>query len=234
MYVYVERAPAHVMAAKIILAAAGPAQRLVHGPALTHLMCNRQALKILRSDRHLKQSEIAREFSSALDRGVSWADRGFKNMSHFLNPRTNKGIYGWTNAVRECGLFWNHALHHWQGQNYEKAFFYLGAAVHLIQDMCVPHHALGILFDGHQEYEAWVVENRHNYRVEEQGIYDLGKSPGDWIKANSAFAARHYYLVGASSANQDYARATGILLERAQRVTAGFLNYFLKKCGLEN
>lgn len=234
MYVYVERAPAHVMAARIILAATGPAQRLIQGPALTHLMCNRQAVKILQNDRLRKQAEIAGEFSAALDRGVAWADRGFKNMSHFLNPRTNKGIYGWTDAVRECGLFWNQALYFWQGQNYEKAFFYLGAAVHLVQDMCVPHHAMGILFDGHQEYEAWVVANRYNYRVEEQGIYDLGGSPGEWIRSNSSFAARYYHLVGATSAKRDYGQATGILLARAQRVTAGFLSYFLKRYESKN
>ncbi len=32
--------------------------------------------------------------------------------------------------------------------------FYLGAALHLVQDMCVPHHSLGIIFDGHKEFET--------------------------------------------------------------------------------
>lgn len=227
-----ERAPAYVAAAKILLAATGPAQRLVQGPALTHFMCNRQALIILGNDSHQKQAEIAGEFSSDLDKGVSWADQGFKNMSHFMNPGNNKGIYGWTDAVRECSLFWNKALHNWQDRNYEKSFFYLGAAVHLVQDICVPHHAMGILFDGHQEYEAWVEENRYNYRVADQGIYGLGESPGDWIRANSRFAIKHYDLVGASSVMQDYHQATQVLLTRAQRVTAGFLSCFLTKMGI--
>lgn len=224
-----ERAPAYVSAAKLLLAAAGPAQRLVQGPALTHFMCNRQAVKILGNDGHQEQAGIAGEFLSDLDKGVSWADQGFKNMSHFMNPGKNKGIYGWTDAVRECSLFWNKALHNWQNKNYENTFFYLGAAAHLVQDICVPHHAMGILFDGHQEYEAWVEENRHNYRVADLGVYGLGDSPGDWIRANSSFAVKHYNLVGASSGRQDYHKATQALLTRAQRVTAGFLNCFLRK-----
>lgn len=227
-----ERAPAYVAAAKIILAAASPAQRLVQGPALTHFMCNRQALKILDNDSRKKQAEIAGEFSIELDKGVSWADRGFKNMSHFTNPGTNKGLYGWTDAVRECSLFWNKALHNWQESNYDKAFFYLGAAAHLVQDVCVPHHARGILFDGHQEFEAWTEENRNNYRVSKQGLYDLGESPGDWIRANSLFAAKQYHLVGASSVRQDYHQAAQLLLTRAQRATAGFLNWFFMKAGI--
>jgi phospholipase C len=234
VYVYVERAPAYVAAAKIILAVAGPAQRLVQGPALTHFLCNRQALKILRNDCHQKQAEIAGEFSTDIDKGVSWADQGFKNMSHFMNPGKNKGIYGWTDAVRECSLFWNKALYCWQEKKYENAFFYLGAAAHLVQDVCVPHHARGILFDGHQEYEAWVEENRYNYRTTDQGIYDLGESPGDWIRVNTLFAQKHYYLVGASSKRQDYHKATQALLTRAQKVTAGFLSCFLKKVGYPN
>ncbi|MDT3698091.1 MAG: zinc dependent phospholipase C family protein [Thermincola sp.] len=232
VYVYVEKAPAYVAAAKILLAAAGPAQRLVQGPALTHFMCNRQALKILGNDGHQKAAKIAGEYSEDLDKGVSWADCGFKNMSHFMNPGRNKGIYGWTDAVRECSLFWNKALQNWQDKNYEKAFFYLGAAAHLVQDVCVPHHARGILFDGHLEYEEWAAENRNNYKVTDQGIYDLGEAPGDWIRANSLFAQKHYYLVGASSIRQDYHKATQALLTRAQRVTAGFLSCFFRKVGI--
>jgi len=228
----VEKAPAYVAAARIILAAAGPAQRLVQGPALTHFMCNRQALEILANDCRQKQAAIAREFLFDLDKGVSWADRGFKNMSHFMNPGTNKGIYGWTDAVRECSVFWNKALHSWQDRNYDKALFYLGAAAHLVQDVCVPHHARGILFDGHLEYEVWAEENRNNYKVTDQGIYDLGGSPVDWIRANSLFAVKHYCLVGVSFKRLEYHKATQALLTRAQRVTAGFLSCFFGKVGI--
>lgn len=229
MDVYVERAPAYVSAAKIMLAAAAPAQRLIQKPVLTHLMCNRQAKIILVRDGYKDLAEIVDEFSLYLDKGVSWADEGFKNMSHFLNPRTLKGLYGWTDAARECSLYWNKAASCWHSANFEKAFFYLGAALHLVQDLCVPHHAMGIVFDGHQEYEDWVEINRDNFRVNDQGIYGLAESPGQWLKMNAAKAIRHYHNVKAGSPKCNYEKATWALLPRAQRVSAGFLHHFLKK-----
>jgi len=98
--VYVERSPAYVSAAKLILAAAGPAQRLVQKPALTHLTCNHQAKLILLADGHKEFAEIVDKYSLYMDKGVFWADQGFKNMSHFFNPRRSRGLYGWTNVAK--------------------------------------------------------------------------------------------------------------------------------------
>lgn len=233
MEVSVERVPTYISAAKIILSVTGPAQKLVKKPALTHKMCNRQAHIILFKDGHNEFAAIVDEFSLYLDKGVSWADEGFKNMAHFLNPRTSKGLFGWTDAATECGLCWNKAIRSWQQHNFEKAFFHLGAAVHLVQDMCVPHHAMGILLDGHQDYEDWAEENRDNYRVNDQGIYDLGVQPADWLKANAKVAAKHYHLVREQAGELSYRKATQVLLPRAQRVTAGFLHYFLTRIGIK-
>ncbi|MHB9094541.1 MAG: zinc dependent phospholipase C family protein [Eubacteriales bacterium] len=232
MDVFVERAPAYVSAARIVFAAAGPAQKLVQRPALTHVMCNLQAKIILFKDGFGEFAEIVDEFALYLNKGVIWADQGFRNMSHFLNPRTLRGLYGWTDAARECGVYWNKAVKDWRRQNFEKAFFNIGAAIHLVQDLCVPHHAMGILFDGHQEYEDWAEANRDEYKVEENGIYELGKYPADWLRSNAIVAAKRYHLVRGNATEQNYHKATVTLLPRAQRVTAGFLHYFLSKMEL--
>lgn len=224
--------PVYISAAKVLLLAVGPAQRLLQSPAVTHWMINRQAMVILYNDGFIKKSQILEKFAPDLDKGVSWADSGFRNMSHFFNPRTFKGIYGWTDAVGECSVFWNKALKYWRQVDYGKAFFYLGAAAHLLQDLCVPHHAMGILFDGHREYEDWVKGERDNYVVENGGSYGLAETPGGWLRQNALSAVRYYHLVRSGSSQQHYRKATQVLLPRAQRSTAGFIHYFLNKVGV--
>lgn len=227
MEVYIERNPTHITALKILFAAASPAQRFIQSPVITHFMINRQAVQILSNDGHGRYANIVGHYSSYINKGVSWADEGFKNMSHFMNPRTRKGLYGWTDAVRECSLYWNKAIGKWKAGNREKAFFYLGAAMHLVQDVCVPHHAMGILFDGHKEYENWVKDNHMQFIVEEGGIYREGCLPALWVRSNAEIAVKHFPLVTAGSSVESYQRATSVLLTRAQRATAGFLHCFL-------
>jgi len=227
--IHVKKAPAYILAAKLILAAAGPAQKLIQTPSPTHSMCNRQAKVILFNDGFKHYAEIVDEFGQSLDRGVAWADEGFKNMSHFYCPRTSKGLPGWTDAQRECQLYWKKAVLHWQNCKYVKAFFYLGAAAHLVQDLCVPHHAMGILLDGHQEYEEWAAVNRERYKVENGGIYMTAQNSGNWLRSNAVSASRNYHLVRKGSTEEKYNLATSVLLPRAQRATAGMLHYFLQK-----
>lgn len=227
MEVYIEKNPTYISAFKILLAAASPAQRFIQSPVLTHFMINRQARTILANDGYTKYAGIVGYYSSYIDNGVSWADEGFKNLSHFLNPKTSRGLYGWTDAIRECSLFWNKAIRNWKAGKREKAFFYIGAAIHLVQDLCVPHHAMGILFDGHQDYEDWVKDNNLNYIAENGGIYRQGDSPALWLRSNAEIAVRFFPLVRAGSSLEDYHKATSVLLPRAQKVTAGFLHYFL-------
>lgn len=224
--------PVYISAAKVILAAVGPAQRFVQSPAVTHKMINRQARKILYNDGYIKQAGLLDEFSITLDKGAAWADNGFKNMSHFYNPRTLKGIYGWTHAVRECSLYWNKAVCSWQEANYEKSIFYIGASIHLLQDLCVPHHAMGILFDGHQEYEEWVDGRKEYYTVDNKGHYGMAIPPAEWLRKNALIAVRYYHFTRAGSTEQHYHKATRVLLPLAQRSTAGFINCFLNKVGI--
>lgn len=227
MEVYVEKNSTYVSAFKVLLAAAAPAQRLIQSPVLTHFMFNKQAKMILQTDGHTKSAEIVSKYLKSIDQGVAWADDGFKNMAHFINPNTQKGLYGWTNGIRECNLYWNNAIENWRIRNREKSFFYIGAAIHLVQDLCVPHHAMGVLFDGHQDYEDWVKNHKNNYRVEKDGIYNLGSRPEDWIKPSLDIARKLYPFVKAGSSVRDYHIATSLLLPRVQKITAGFLHHFI-------
>jgi phospholipase C len=133
----------------------------------------------------------------------------------------------------ECERHWKKAEEKWKSGDYERAFYYLGAAAHLVQDLCVPHHAWGFLFDGHQEYENWAEAYRENFRVWDGGVYDLIRVPSEWVRANAKLSRRYMPLVRHGAPEINYHRATAVLLPRAQRTTAGFMACFLSSMGIE-
>lgn len=219
-------------AGKVILTAVSPVQKLFNKPGLTHAFCNRQAINILDQDGFSGYAKIVEEFQQQLDQGVNWADEGFKNTAHFYRSDSGKGLPGCWDAGVECERHWQKAVWNWRAGRYERAFYYLGAAVHLVQDLCVPHHALGLLFDGHQEYEDWAEVNCYKYRVWGGGIYEHGRTCYDWVKANAESAQKYMPLVRDGVPESDYRRATTVLLPLAQRTTAGFIACFLNHMGL--
>jgi len=220
-------------AGMVIQTAVSPVQKLLSKPGRTHNFCNLQARHILHNDGFAGYAKIVEEFQHQLEQGVNWADEGLKNTSHFYRAASGRGLPGCWDASVECERHWQKAGSNWRAGKYERAFFYLGAAVHLVQDLCVPHHAWGLLFDGHQEYEDWAEANCLSYRVWNEGLYEPGKSIFEWIKANAELADRYMPLVRHDAPETDYHRATAVLLPRAQRATAGFIAGFLSGRGID-
>lgn len=103
--------------------------------------------------------------------------------------------------------------------------FFLGATLHLVQDLCVPHHASCNIFSGHKDFEQWAEKRKHDYKVDSGGIYGISDKPEEWIAENAKLAKSYYQLLLNGSDN-DYHQATEILLPRAQHTTAGFLLHF--------
>lgn len=209
---------------KPILAFAHPLQVLVaKNRGETHLFCNRQALIILENDGLAHMAEVLCRHWTALAAGTLWADQGWKFLSHYFNPRTGKGFSFFPPAAQECEGFFHQAVKKWRMGEREQALFYLGAATHLVQDLCVPYHACGVAFDGHQRYESWVRENHYLFKVEKGGYYQVAFKPGDWLYANASLAREYYPRI---CKEQEYPNLTAILLDLAQRTTAGFWAYF--------
>ncbi|OPX84279.1 MAG: Phospholipase C precursor [Pelotomaculum sp. PtaB.Bin104] len=217
-------------AAKIVLAAGSPIQRLVSGKGKTHLFCNQQAVLILQQDGRSIEANILGKYIEIIDRGVLWADKGWKNLAHYLDPTCGIGLGPWPDAKFECRDYYKKALCYWQHGNKRKALFFLGAAVHLVQDLCVPHHAKGIAFCGHQEYERWVRKNYFEFSVNKAGIYNVASNPAGWVEINAKIARCYFPYVTPVSSETSYRLATGTLLPLAQRSTAGFFSFFLENC----
>ncbi|WP_304541908.1 zinc dependent phospholipase C family protein [Desulforamulus aquiferis] len=200
--------------------------QIVLGAGATHLFCNLQAIEILRNDNHLRAANLFSHFINQLEAGVIWADKGFKSLSHHYHPETSSGKWHWFNASTVFEEYFEQAISHWKSKKHEGAMFYLGAASHLLQDMCVPHHSRCVILDGHQEYEHWAEEHRNEYRVYEKGLYQKMTCPRDWIHHNASCSFNFFHLVKAGISEESYHQATQALLPLAQQSTSGFWLYF--------
>lgn len=217
------------LACKAILKVVSPIQRVIDfNPAETHIFLNSQGIKILYNDGYKKVANYFTNYLPEINKGVVWADKGWKNFAHYLDPYKNRGIWPWPDAKTECNYYYWQAKKFWRRGNIQKSMFYLGATVHLIQDMCVPHHARGMALNGHSIYERWVQHHYTLYIINDHGLYHLAPSVDGWIEFNAKTAWNYYSHVAGSTIVEDlYHMATGVLLSLAQRTTAGFLLFFI-------
>jgi phospholipase C len=210
---------------RLVLTTTGPLQKLIDHPGATHEFCNTQALKILQHDGFSRCATFFLQYAKELNSGVYWADQGWKNVSHFFKPASTKGLWRFPGATEEFEQHLSQAMKTMRQGNLRKAVFFLGAAAHLAQDLCVPHHALGKMFAGHQQYETWVQQHYDQYAVNSHGIYWEGE-PVAILPANAAVSADLFKWVETDTSERWYHKATEILLPLAQCTTAGLLQWF--------
>lgn len=213
-------------AARWIMATASPVQEFVGAmPGVTHEFCLDQALDILRNDGHEAESRQFTHFIGYLHEGAAWIDRGWRNIAHYYHPVTELGLWGGPSAAIEIERYFYRAVRLYRKNKMQQAMFCIGAACHLVQDLCEPHHAKGVIFAGHHGFERFAESHREEYAVTSEGIYQTDWSPRDWLRQNARLAYDHFGQ--ASSGNsRDYDRALRVLLPRAQRCSAGFLHSF--------
>lgn len=219
----------YMTTAKLILATTSPLQKLIdHQVQKVHSTCNHAAIEILINDGWVKEGKLLSNYLAQINAGAAWADKGWKNVSHFCNPVTGLGLRGWPTAAEECTRYFVLARSCMNQLHFKKAFFYLGAAAHLVQDMCVPYHSRNVIFAGHHNYERWAEEHLEDYVVFTGGLYNNNiKNAGEWVMANARASFDLFSLVKNSSV-RGYNLATANMLPRTQRTTAGFFHHFLK------
>ncbi|MEN6566520.1 MAG: zinc dependent phospholipase C family protein [Veillonellales bacterium] len=215
-----------IIGCRMVLTAVSPLQGIIDRPGITHEFCNRQALEILRQDGFTQCAAFLAQYSKQLNAGVYWADTGWKNAGHYFQPVSRKGLWHFDNARHDYYTYLRGAVISARKQDYGKAAFFLGAAAHLVQDVCVPHHARAKLFSGHKEYEAWAQEHYLTYAAASQGIYRNDRRNKDWIVVNATVAADLFDWVNSDRGNLAYHSASAVLLPLAQRSTAGLFQLF--------
>lgn len=219
-------APPLQTAARWLLATAAPVQEMVGGLAgLTHDFCINQAREVLWNDGYESEARILSYYSRILNEGVAWMDQGWRNTSHYYNPVTYKGLWGWPSAAVEVERYFSRAVHLYRRERTEQAMFFLGAACHLIQDLCVPHHSHAAIFSGHREFESFAEENRNEYRVFSGGIYSKQWKPSRWVIENARISYDFFTSVDGRN-TREFDQVLQVVLPVAQRSTAGFFKYF--------
>lgn len=193
-----------------------------------HKSINIHALKILRNDKYLSEYNLFNSYIMDINEGAVWADQDFKSSNHFYNPYKKKGLYGRKSAL-DLGIdYYSKALSLWEDGEFNKSLFYLGAALHIIQDMTVPQHANIRLLDDHHQYETYVkrtYENIGEFQVD-NGTYLLD-SIDDYVRFNARVAIKIHRRFNAISDNENrYYRITRCALPLAKRTTAGAMVMF--------
>lgn len=224
---------ADLAGANLLLAIASPFQSLFDRPSITHEFLNRQAIIILNNDGFTHCAKFLQRFLTELNAGVQWADKGWKNVSHYYEPLTGKGLWQFATALDSFSVYFRAALTSARQHDFAKTAFLLGAAAHLLQDLCVPHHARARLFSGHKEYESWVKINHAAFAVDSQGLYPDNNDPYRLLISNALAAADYLEWL----TEENYTRfhtVTTHLLPLAQRTTAGLFARFFTLAGIES
>lgn len=178
---------------KISLFPLTPFQARIDPPSPVHGWLLERALQTLKQDGQADTALFFSSFQTELNQGLLWADKGWKNFSHYCQAEHRY----WPRASYEAESYYSKGLHSFD-RDVHKTFFYLGTTLHIIQDMTVPHHAAGVLKDGHQEFESWVLTHWNDLDSPQQGCYLSYQKPSDWIRYCVAFAKPYLPMVSLS------------------------------------
>lgn len=217
---------------KTVLWAVNPLKKLFKKTLCqVHVFINEQAVEILRNDGFYDAYEFYTQNKGCLNDGVVWADQDFKSKDHFYSPYTRRGLYGCKSSKQLFRKYYGCALVHWDCGDKDKSIFYLGAAVHLVQDATIPQHGSVKLLKSHRKYEQWIQKVHDNflhYSVLNNGIYL--ENPFDYIEKNAKEAIEAYTKYSIiKDPSEKFFRVANRAFPLAQKTTAGCLMNFYKK-----
>lgn len=189
-----------------------------------HKFINIHALNVLKNDNYLSEYNFFNHYITDINEGAVWADQDFKSSNHFYNPyKKINGLYGRKNALELGVQYYQNALLFGKKGEYKKSLFYLGATLHIIQDMTIPQHANIRLLDDHRQYETFVKRTYRyvdDFRVQ-NGVYLLN-SIESFIKFNARIAIKIYKKYRFIPEDEErYYLITKCALPLAKRTTAG-------------
>lgn len=186
-----------------------------------HQYCLDQSIRLLLEGDHPQLAGLMKPFVPFMHQGSNWTDQGLRNLSHFYHPIDKKGLPGVHHAGDELHSVLGQMEKAWRRRNHPRYFFCLGIALHLIQDMCVPHHVFGCLLQGHHAYEGWVLRHHRLFQASAMGN-SRQENLEDVLKANAFMAMDHEELLYQPSQKQLY-QSTAVLLTLAQQSGAAAL-----------
>lgn len=194
-----------------------------------HKFINIQALDILKNEGYTKEYDYFRGYIADINKGVTWADQDFKSSNHFYHFSKGKGLYGFSDALTLCKKYYNISLAALNKNEIEKAMFYLGASIHLVQDTTVPQHVNNKLLGSHRGFELWIISK---FMTDYAFCAETGtiryKKLDDYIKTNALMANNTFLkYMNIPDREERYWKISTAIISEAERTTAGmFLDYY--------
>ena len=162
---------------------------------------------------------------------------------HFHQPWSHRGYLTGSRSADQAAWLFELALNFWKDGKRGKALYQLGRALHLVQDIFIPHHSGIAALNGHRELEKWLTENWEPYQVTGGGYYQwetcfdnlqnrchrvCSDYPYDWIDHGSHLSIDWYnrYFADGVYDEDTFREVAGLILPHVLRFSAGFLYKF--------
>lgn len=192
-----------------------------------HICVNYYALGIIFDDGQINKYNLFNAYIDNINEGAIWADQDFRSSNHFYNPNKKKGLFGRKNAMDLALDYYSQAITLWP-TNRNKSMFFLGAAVHIIQDMTVPQHANIKLLGNHRQYESFVKKQYMHFESYSEDLkpYIL-ESVSKYVRFNSRLALKIYdRFKNIKEDEKRFLRTTKCTIPLAIRTSAGLMIMF--------
>ncbi len=212
-----------------------PVAAFKSGSGGTHDFIFNQASVILRNDGFVSIADFlnsydpgdtnGRTYLGVMEAGSTDHDDLISAREHYMDPMDHTGLYfaGYQKSAGTlCQEVFDTAVNYWRSGDHHNAIYYLGWAAHLVQDVCVPHHAQPTYGDWHTGFEDYVDSVKYEVAASSGGIYSLSSFPDreyyqtenagppgnaywhysgsdptayDWVDYNAHESTKFFYLV---------------------------------------
>lgn len=198
---------------------------LIKTHGITHKFINENCMKILNNETYYDVSIFMKNYIGYINEGAVWADTDYKSSNHFYNIDTLKGLYGFSNLLKEFKKYYDTVLYYIEKRSIEKTMFYVGVCMHLIQDSTVPQHGSVDLFNEHRKFEMWIkskVQRDEEFKVE-KGIQRFERLD-DYIVENIRYSqAVNRENINVLDKEERYRNIATKILRQAHETSTGFL-----------
>lgn len=165
---------------------------------------------------------------------------------HFHHPWSHRGYLSKQSSADETVRIYARAKNLWQNDNKAGAMYHLGRALHLIQDINIPHHASVTALWGHGDFEKWLTDNGEPHLVHDGGYYEWEETftsedgdshlvhsgnTYDWIDYGSHLSYPWFqqYFADCIKTEERYHEAAALVIPSVLRLSAGFICKFLRE-----
>ncbi|MFW9919891.1 MAG: hypothetical protein ACFFED_09845 [Candidatus Thorarchaeota archaeon] len=198
----------------------------------THYSLTGKALDILENEYNLDISGL-RSNLGKIREGNLWADNDAENLMrgwHYQEAWFHAGVFFHPPAGDVATWGMNDAISSYNAGEYEDAFFWVGFALHHLQDLMIPGHSDVILLGlfQHDEYEEYCHDNEGTlssgvndaiFTFSQSGIHHNPSTVFGWVDYACHISTQYQSQCLAKY----YKDVSEILMPIALRLTAGFL-----------